>query len=70
LEWEKRKPRKKIGIEKWLGVQKGPKPRKWEIENVYEDNEQYLARLGLLEPWEIEILSKRKLAWENMKVSK
>ncbi|MBW2638201.1 MAG: hypothetical protein JRC86_11930 [Deltaproteobacteria bacterium] len=58
MEWEKRKPRKKIGIEKWLELQKGPEPRKWGIENIYEDNGQYLARLGLLEPWEIEILSK------------
>jgi hypothetical protein len=60
-ELEAKHPRKKIGSEKWLGPQKGPEPRKWHNDPVYESDSQFLDRLGLLEPWEKEVLDNKEV---------
>lgn len=58
-DWEKHPPRLKVGRERWMGPLKGPEPRKWHVEAIYEDDADYLIRLGLAEDWEIKKKEKK-----------
>lgn len=58
-EIEAEKPRRKIGVETWIGPIRPDGGDRTIKEDIYEDDDQYLARLGLLEPWEIEIINKK-----------
>lgn len=55
-ELEAEHPRKKTGTERWWGpwTKSGP-PKTETVSPVFENDQQYLARLGLLEDWEKEI---------------
>jgi len=55
-EWEMPEPRLKVGtVEHWPPWGKDGPPKKPEIHDVYEEDFDYLKRLGLLEPWEMEV---------------
>lgn len=58
-DWEKREPRKRIAWEKWTGPQCGPVPRINHRDPVYESDEEYLTRQGLLFDWEKQIIKTR-----------
>jgi len=53
--WKKRQTEAELR-KAWKKYKDGP-PKKMETEDIFEDNEQYLERLGLLESWEKEILN-------------
>lgn len=56
-EWEMPEPRLKVGTHEYWGpwTKDGP-PKEPEILDVFEDDEVYLRRVGLLENWELEKL--------------
>lgn len=60
LELEARHPRRVVRVEKywppWTAA--GP-PKAQESEPILENDAEYLARLGLLEAWELELIKKR-----------
>jgi hypothetical protein len=56
-ELEAEHPRRKTGIHKWYGPVRPDGGDRTKTEDVYETDEEYLSRLGLLEPWEKEVLS-------------
>jgi hypothetical protein len=63
IEWElePKHPRLKVGTQEYWGPwQKGGQPKKPEILDVMETDEEYLERLGLLEGWEITALKRGK----------
>jgi hypothetical protein len=63
FEWdlEPEYPRLKVGTKEWWGPwENGGMPKKPNISDVMETDEDYLARLGLLEPWEVEAKNANK----------
>ena len=53
-ELEAKHPRKRTGWDEWYEPQTAAGPGKLRKDPVFESNEVYLRRLGLLESWEIE----------------
>jgi hypothetical protein len=54
FELEMKKPRRKTGTKQWIGPVRSDGKDRTIIDDVFETDFQYLKRLGLLEPWEVE----------------
>lgn len=60
-ELEKEHPRRQVGVVEWWGPwTPAGAPTEPESEAEFENDQEFLTRLGLLEPWEVELLKKRK----------
>jgi len=57
-ELEEKRPRRKTGTEKWWGPQQSDGQSHEMTDDVYESDYRYLKRLGLLEKWELEKVTK------------
>ena len=53
-ELEAQHPRRKTGTARWIGPVRSDGGDRMVTETVYETDLQYLKRLGLLEPWELQ----------------
>lgn len=53
-ELEAKHPRRRTGWDEWYEPQTAAGPGKLRKDPVFETNEEYLRRLGLLESWEID----------------
>lgn len=56
-ELEEKHPRRKTGTIKWIGPVRSDGGDRTRIDDIFETDYQYLKRLGLLEPWEKEVLN-------------
>ena len=54
-ELEEKRPRRKTGKKKWIGPVRSDDGDRTIIDDKFETDFQYLKRLGLLEPWELEL---------------
>jgi hypothetical protein len=54
-ELEEKKTRRKIGVEKSIGPVRSDGGDRTVIDDRFESDFRYLKRLGLLEPWEVEL---------------
>lgn len=54
---EKEHPRLKLFDREWHSARTSAGAGKWEIEEVFETDREYLARLGLLEDWELKFIN-------------
>lgn len=57
-EIEREHPRRQVGVETWWGPWTASgAPTEPETDAVYEDDRDYLKRLGLLAGWELEVMN-------------